>query len=585
MGESLFDRGGGCPSLLEAAVVGDLPAAEAALGRGEDIVSADAEGRTALFLAARQNHLAVVLALLERGVAVNQATTQGIPPLYMAARYGHLAVVRALLEHGAVVNQGTPDGLTPLYMAAQEGHLDVVDALLELGAAVNREWTYTGSTPLITAAAFGHLAVVETLMQRGADIDALTRYGRTAIGVAFGAGDVAARLRAVLAARTDAREGRSDVFRAALEAGTLPAPFAQWVPLLPVFARAELAAWVSGGLMANQSFVFFLLGARNRPLPLSAEEGLGLSRSRMNPEGCFLRRLNAHGPHFARQFNEIIASFVGVPTGCALRLLRLLRETGRDGAAVNQTATYGMTPLYTAARHGHLSVAKALLERGALVNQATTYGSTPLCVAARFGHLVVVEALLEAGSAISRIGESAVAVRLTAVLAARTDAREGRAHVFRAAIEAGSLPAPLVQWVQLLPIAARAELAAWVLGALAAHTSLVVFLFGARYRPLPAAEEGPTPPHARMNPEGCVLRRLNAHGPHFARQFNEIIASFVGVLKGRALRLLGETGRALLVYDGGGGGGGQGGGGGGGGGGGRGGGGDPDGRGGVGEYG
>ena len=53
--------------------------------------------------------------------------------------------------------------------------------------------------------------------------------------------------------------------------------------------------------------------------------------------------------------------------------------------------------------------------------------------------------------------------------AARTDAREGRAHVFRAAVEAGSLPAPLAQWVALLSAAARAELTAWVSRALAAE--------------------------------------------------------------------------------------------------------------------
>ena len=89
-------------------------------------------------------------------------------------------------------------------------------------------------------------------LERGANVDAMARSGRTALNAADAGSAVAVRLTAVLAARTDAREGRAHVFRAAIEAGSLPAPLAQWVPLLSAAARAELAAWVLGALAAER---------------------------------------------------------------------------------------------------------------------------------------------------------------------------------------------------------------------------------------------------------------------------------------------------------------------------------------------
>ena len=144
--------------------------------------------------------------------------------------------------------------LTPLHITAWKGHLAVMEALLQGGADVNQAETDDGYTPLIMAAEMGNLTVVEALLERGAFIDVATHDGCTALDMAHivDAGAVAARLQAVLDARTDARAGRAHVFFTAIEAGSLPAPLAQWVPLLPIAARAELAASVSGALDAER---------------------------------------------------------------------------------------------------------------------------------------------------------------------------------------------------------------------------------------------------------------------------------------------------------------------------------------------
>ena len=60
---------------------------------------------------------------------------------------------------------------------------------------------------------------------------------------------------------------------------------------------------------------------------------------------------------------------------------------------------HGITPLYTAARAGHIDTVKILLAAGADVDATNMFdGATALCVAARQGNLDVVSALLDYGA-------------------------------------------------------------------------------------------------------------------------------------------------------------------------------------------
>jgi ankyrin repeat protein len=58
----------------------------------------------------------------------------------------------------------------------------------------------------------------------------------------------------------------------------------------------------------------------------------------------------------------------------------------------------GYTPLYAAARNGHLEIVQALLKAGASVNKANHLGETPLYIAAENGHVKIVRTLIEAGA-------------------------------------------------------------------------------------------------------------------------------------------------------------------------------------------
>ena len=71
--------------------------------------------------------------LIKAGGNVNQATTtDGRTPLYEASQNGHLAIVKALLKAGGNVNQAeTTNGCTPILIASLAGHTEVVRLLVQ----------------------------------------------------------------------------------------------------------------------------------------------------------------------------------------------------------------------------------------------------------------------------------------------------------------------------------------------------------------------------------------------------------------------------------------------------------------------
>ena len=65
---------------------------------------------------------------------------------------------------------------------------------------------------------------------------------------------------------------------------------------------------------------------------------------------------------------------------------------------VNKRDSYGLTPLYRAARHGNTRLVKRLLQKGADVNMQTDCGFTPLHIAAFWGEFEIVQMLLQKGA-------------------------------------------------------------------------------------------------------------------------------------------------------------------------------------------
>ncbi|KFG78686.1 ankyrin repeat domain-containing protein [Metarhizium anisopliae] len=128
---------------------------------------------THLMVASYFGHGAIVKLLLKRGATDLEAKDgeYNRTALWWAARNEHVAVVKLLLEQGANIEARDGEyGGTPISWAAEYGHHTVVKLLLEKGADIESKGEYSGSTPLSRAAQNGHLAIAKLLLNKGADI-------------------------------------------------------------------------------------------------------------------------------------------------------------------------------------------------------------------------------------------------------------------------------------------------------------------------------------------------------------------------------------------------------------------------------
>ncbi|HOD27950.1 MAG TPA: ankyrin repeat domain-containing protein [Syntrophales bacterium] len=172
----------------------------ALLAKGADLDARTNDGKTALFLCAREGNTVMAKYLMDKGADVNVklSTTDGYDgytPLLYAAIYdrGRNPVMMALIEKGADVNvQGRFRGYTAVIYTAWKGNIEILKVLLERGADVNAK-TKDGETALMYAAASGkgYPDVVKLLLAKGADVNAAAQgdNGKTALTAAANNGN------------------------------------------------------------------------------------------------------------------------------------------------------------------------------------------------------------------------------------------------------------------------------------------------------------------------------------------------------------------------------------------------------------
>ncbi|KAI6608252.1 hypothetical protein MCOR04_000278 [Pyricularia oryzae] len=154
--------------LVWAATTGNLKLLDiltsGSLGRRADMTATNNRGRTALHLAAEQNHPEMVRLLLERGADPSAVSDGGWTALHNAAQGGHTDVIGLLLQaRGVDVNAELNNGMTPLHWAAFNGHEAAVVILLEhKDTKVDiKDGFYR--TPLLCAAEKRHGNIVQLL--------------------------------------------------------------------------------------------------------------------------------------------------------------------------------------------------------------------------------------------------------------------------------------------------------------------------------------------------------------------------------------------------------------------------------------
>jgi formylglycine-generating enzyme required for sulfatase activity len=187
---------------------------------GTDINAEDAQGCTALHLAAEAGELGAVRLLLEAGAQPNRRSSAGKTPadaaadgkhdqvaalirqaggltsaelerieaVCAAAKLGDLGRIETLVNEGADINAPTDDGATPLHYAVYGGHRAVAEWLIERGANVNRA-DVGGYRPLHVAVLQSQSAIGRLLIDEGADVNARRGDGNTCLLDASQIGD------------------------------------------------------------------------------------------------------------------------------------------------------------------------------------------------------------------------------------------------------------------------------------------------------------------------------------------------------------------------------------------------------------
>lgn len=128
---------------------------------------------TALLIASRCGHEAVVRLLLKRWASVQLLDATHRSALSHAAGGGHTGIVRLLIEYSAALDAVDDQQRTPLHWAIQSGHVETSLALIDAGAEVNHTCPKepAGYTPLHRCASVGGSmrAVASRLIDAGAD--------------------------------------------------------------------------------------------------------------------------------------------------------------------------------------------------------------------------------------------------------------------------------------------------------------------------------------------------------------------------------------------------------------------------------
>jgi ankyrin repeat protein len=340
-----------------------------------NLVKANKNGCSPLFLAAREGCAKAVGVLLRAGADVDAASASGWTPLQAATVGGHESVVADLLKNKADVRRRIGDkGMEAISLAAGTGRAKIVEMLLARKADPETADVESGRRPLHLAVLAGSAPTVSVLLARGVAVNAADKQGRTALHEAV-------------------RAGRPDLVRLLLDRGAdvrLPLGDKRLQPL-------HLAA-----LQGNRETVELLLarhadvnarsvGGNATPLHEAARAG--------NAEAA--RVLLEHGAD-VEALEDVLPSWdnPGLAGGwmtAGLNVAFVAME--KENKSPRLGPGNGMTPLHTASRCGRTAVVRLLLDHKAKLDATVKdTGATALQLAAVNGHVDVAELLIHRGA-------------------------------------------------------------------------------------------------------------------------------------------------------------------------------------------
>ncbi|EUB59223.1 Tankyrase-1 [Echinococcus granulosus] len=346
------------------------------ISRGAGLSERNAEGRTALHVAAASGCVEAILALAQHGAQVNVTDVQGYSPLHLASANGHAVAVRLLLDSlGADRNlttvggggEGNGTGRTALQMAASDRVRRMFLEPVESVSAVSE----SASTPAAVAIVYPTNALFpDSKPSTSIDQKKLPSVSGGSTPQPSGSNSNGS----VSTSQIPSKKS----FAAATAVTSIPSSSS-----IPSNGNNSNTAWASVVLQLLEAakagdvdLVCRLVVAYQR-----GPEGDG------NPPTDLINCRDIDGRHstplhFAAGYNR-------------LAVVEMLLKFGADVHAKDKG---GLVPLHNACSYGHAKVAELLIQHGANVNVTDLWRFTPLHEAAAKGKFDICRLLLKHGA-------------------------------------------------------------------------------------------------------------------------------------------------------------------------------------------
>lgn len=171
--------------LLRAAGEGDVAGVVAALDAGADPEARDGHDRTALLIAATEDHVEVARVLVERGADADALDDRHDTPWLVTGVTGSVAMLEALLPANPDLTIRNRYGGVSVIPASERGHVDYVRRVVQTSIDVDHV-NDLGWTALLEAVILGdggqrHQEIVRILLDAGADSSIADHDGVTAL--------------------------------------------------------------------------------------------------------------------------------------------------------------------------------------------------------------------------------------------------------------------------------------------------------------------------------------------------------------------------------------------------------------------
>lgn len=352
--------------LMAASREGAVQAATLLLDHGAKIDARDPTfAQTALVLAVREDHPAVVELLIKRGADVNARTRVGPAPRARMPGEGGGSHGEGIVRSG-IPPQGArppqPGGMTPLLYAARDGRSDSVKLLLDAGAKIDLA-DANDVTPLLTALLNGKLPAAKLLLDRGANVNVHDWYGRTPLWAAVDVRDLE-----VNGPKKDNgvdRPAALELIKALLDKGADPnARVKEYPPDRRYILTLGSLAWVN--FTGQTAFIKAALAGDVEAMKL-------LLQYKADPNITTFNGTTALAA--AAGVNWVQNQTWTEGPDKQLEAVKLCVDLGQD---VNGANDMGLTPLHGAANRGSNEIISYLVSKGAKLDAKDKVGRTPL---------------------------------------------------------------------------------------------------------------------------------------------------------------------------------------------------------------